>query len=634
MADAYFDAKCRCGMRPSDSGCELVGRVKRTVRLSQSVVPFGVGSIYDIFGESFAACDTSTWGPRGRPISSIALRQQLGVEGLRVAPSIEELYAGVPFVRFPAWLFCQRCRTLFRWSRRDERPDEPAICIACSGVRQLVPMRFVVACERGHLGDVPWHIWAHSGSKSGEVRCKSEVLEFRGRSAGGSGLASLQVLCKKCKTGRSLAGLTTKDSLTRLGIQCLGTQPWQLRAAGESCEADPQVVQRGASNVYFADVVSALEIPTAEGLAKFDELRLKIENHGCFQALRYCFEQTGIKALSQPMGEGLLQAISNDLQVSKAQVIAVLTNDDEEKPDGDHVGREWIALTTPQPIEMDPRASFITRQSALAPDSHAEASTIQSALERVTLVTRLKEIRALRSFCRLDPGNRQLRPDLSSFDDEARIRWVPAIEVYGEGIFLSFQEAVVRPWEGMPAVIKRVKKLQQNLAGSVLGRSIVKQRLGHDTISARFILLHTLAHLLIRELCFECGYSSASLRERIYSRVSPEGAQAGFLIYTAAGDAEGTLGGLVRQGQPPRLLRALMKAIEGARWCSADPICRESDGQGYDDTNLAACHACCLLPETSCVTGNMLLDRSLVIDNSEGGGFFTDMAAAGTLLHV
>jgi hypothetical protein len=390
-------------------------------------------------------------------------------------------------------------------------------------------------------------------------------------------------------------------------------------------------VQRGASNIYFADVASALEIPIADGFGAFDDLRTAVEGHPAYNMLRHIIDEQGSSALSGPMAVGMLTMMSNELAVPIEHITTIVTGKVADPLDPDHASREWLALTSPQTGEQDPKSPFITRHVSLSEDEISDPwlSTVDRSIKHVVLVTRLKEVRALRSFSRLDPLNRALRPDLTpALDTAPKVSWAPAVEVFGEGIFLSFDEIAMNSWESSPVVRKRVTKLQSNLNSSGLGKSILRQRLGRETVSARFIFLHTLAHILIRELCFECGYSSASIRERIYSEQGASGPQAGILIFTAAGDAEGTLGGLVRQGRAPRLLRSIAKALESGIWCSADPICQESNGQGYDDTNLAACHACSLLPETSCVTGNMLLDRSLVIDRGErSSGFFTDPAS-------
>ena len=142
------------------------------------------------------------------------------------------------------------------------------------------------------------------------------------------------------------------------------------------------------------------------------------------------------------------------------------------------------------------------------------------------------------------------------------------------------------------------------------------------------MLLHTLAHVLINQLAFDCGYGSASLRERLYCDISDkEHPMQGILIYTASGDSEGTMGGLVRQGRSGRFESTLKRALQHAAWCSSDPVCIETTGQGADSANLAACHGCCLLPETSCEEGNRLLDRGLLVGTPKDKplGFFSDL---------
>jgi hypothetical protein len=201
--------------------------------------------------------------------------------------------------------------------------------------------------------------------------------------------------------------------------------------------------------------------------------------------------------------------------------------------------------------------------------------------------------------------------------------WLPAYMVFGEGIFLTLDEELLRQWESQQAIQDRVTPLIINYTAHRRAR-----HLRHRHIGARYILLHTLAHLLINRLTYECGYSSAALRERIYVSENSIAPMAGILIYTAAGDAEGTLGGLVRMGSPGRLEPLLEHALAGSQWCSADPVCMEmgtSGGQGPGSMNLAACHGCCLIPETACEEFNCLLDRGLVIGtfDNQAIGFFS-----------
>jgi hypothetical protein len=133
----------------------------------------------------------------------------------------------------------------------------------------------------------------------------------------------------------------------------------------------------------------------------------------------------------------------------------------------------------------------------------------------------------------------------------------------------------------------------------------------------RYVLLHTFAHAMIRELALECGYSAAGIAERVYAR-SGDDPMAGVLLYTAAPDSEGTLGGLVSLGQRDRLGQLIDQALNAARLCSSDPLCAEHDPRDRRVLYGAACHACLLAAETSCERGNHYLDRRLLVDTFAG----------------
>jgi hypothetical protein len=199
--------------------------------------------------------------------------------------------------------------------------------------------------------------------------------------------------------------------------------------------------------------------------------------------------------------------------------------------------------------------------------------------------------------------------------------WLPAAVVRGEGIFLRFDEERLANWDKEFGALhrERLRQVNRNLQAQAARRQIHV-----DDASPVLVLMHTFAHVLISQLVFDCGYGSSSLRERIYfSDTQPQ--MSGILIYTAAGDSEGTMGGLVRMGEPEQLDRTIARALDRARWCSSDPVCIESTGQGPDNCNLAACHSCGLLPETSCEMQNRLLDRGMLIGdlNRPEIGFFS-----------
>jgi hypothetical protein len=241
----------------------------------------------------------------------------------------------------------------------------------------------------------------------------------------------------------------------------------------------------------------------------------------------------------------------------------------------------------------------------------------------VNLVERLRETRAFYGFDRLeqntDPLNgmpdsalRQLFREPPAQQQE---RWLPVVEVFGEGIYLELREERIIEWQSAQAAwlsdrlddgfITRIAEIYQTLPP--IGAA-------NRNWASRYLLVHTLAHILINQLVFECGYSTASLRERIFVSADQNAPMAALLIYTAAGDSDGTLGGLVRLGRPERFGPLMPRALSRASWCSADPVCSEHlGGQGSRLANLAACHACVLLPETSCETINQGLDRAMVV---------------------
>jgi hypothetical protein len=214
---------------------------------------------------------------------------------------------------------------------------------------------------------------------------------------------------------------------------------------------------------------------------------------------------------------------------------------------------------------------------------------------------------ALRGFRRRSAESALIRADLGP--DQKRRHVYPAIELFGEGIFLRFAEDELAQWEAQPSVQARAGILVKRRTGTPWASRL-------DVPEPRYVALHTLSHLLIRRLAFASGYASASLQERIYANSDRQDKTAGILIYTAAGDAQGTLGGLVRLGQPQKLIPLIISALDDADVCSNDPVCIESDRQGSSHLNLSACHGCSLVSETSCETGNRLLDRQLVL----GGG--------------
>src|SRR5581483_1952408 len=258
---------------------------------------------------------------------------------------------------------------------------------------------------------------------------------------------------------------------------------------------------------------------------------------------------------------------------------------------------EYLALLNGRPEEGKDQ-QFV---SVRAPEMPAE---VDEYVERVMLVKKLREVRVLESFSRITPprsGPGAPAPPLA--DDPPG--WLPAIEVNGEGVFLTLNPQRLAAWEVSGRVRQRVARINENYRN----RFTVVGAIPDRVVTPRLVLIHTLAHALIDQWALDSGYPASSLRERLY--VSED--MAGLLLYTATSDSAGSLGGVVAEAQPARLASSLAELAARCSWCSADPLCVESGPTGVDGLNLAACHACCLLPEVSCEEMNLLLDRALLV---------------------
>jgi hypothetical protein len=236
----------------------------------------------------------------------------------------------------------------------------------------------------------------------------------------------------------------------------------------------------------------------------------------------------------------------------------------------------------------------------------------QGLLENVVQVERLREVQASLGFTRIDsPGYGDPQPRHCAPLSTARIGWVPAVERRGEGIFLQFHEGLIADWCQQVDQHPDVVALRE-----AYGRWRDNRDLERDSAFpvARYLFVHTLSHLLLREIALECGYSSASIRERLYVGL-PDQPTAGVLLSTAASDSEGTLGGLVALGEARFLGRLIDQAIDHAATCSSDPLCAERIPEApSDQLHAAACHACLFISETSCEAGNRWLHRGAVVD--------------------
>lgn len=600
-------------------------KIRHDLRLSETVSPFGVGAIVDIRGESLIAPDTSWWDRKVAPeIRCDRLVDRLVQGGrprpvLRRAPShaakAGQDTASLPYWRFPAWRFCERCLKLSKLTTIDKGRFRNQC--GCGGA--LVPMRYVAVCKAGsHVQDVPWFMWTHRGHDAGateEVRvCRAyKELRFEHSRTRGEGLASLRVVCDGCGRSRPLSDLIGAGALHRDGILCEGRQPWEPEdSVVEPCNEHLVAVQRGATGNYIAERVSALDIP--EEKTRSEELSATIQAHAYFQRL--------VDDNGGPKSEMIAGWIAEEVGVNADTVLSIAGGEERSADGGIHVLKdgEWAAFVEKIVNGKDREVSHFVVDGWPHTSITSEPSELRDLIAGIGQVHRVREVRALKGFRRHSPNASFISADLGQDPKQRPV--YPSLELFGEGIFLQFNEEKLQAWEARPDVQARAHILMDRCEQLEWARSRL------DVPEPRFIALHTIAHILIRRLAFASGYSSAALQERIYASTERPDHTAGILVYTAAGDAQGTLGGLVRLGDPNRLIPLLIAALGDADVCSNDPVCIGSDRQGSSQLNLSACHGCTLVSETSCETGNRLLDRQLVLGGSEVRGLLQEVLPA------
>lgn len=588
------------------------------LRRSQIITTYGPGAIIDFRAGghggapvSAVAAGLDQWDERAEPaglshpqtIFEPRLQQQLKVDGFRLPPVTPQAAPGQPVrhggslvaVRFPEWLQCPECHRITTTRKWNCDPGDPALyCGACTarapGGRRIhvVPVRFITACENGHLDEFPWHSWI--GHTEGCSNKGDLILE----GTGSAGLSGLVIRCSACGNSRSMEGCFRKDALQ--GFRCRGRRPW-LAAGNENCDLTPRVLQRGASNLYFPVIVSALDIPPWSdriqrrlGVYWEDLVRTRPDER---------LKLIELLGLAEKLGGMTSQEVLEEVN----QRIAILENQER----GDLRWEEYLQLTRTERTSLGEDTEFEIRPEVVPPE-------LGHWLGAVVRVTRLREVRALLSFTRIRPpaGPEEVGGTARFAAIQVQRRnWLPAVEVRGEGIFLRLNPTTLASWESLEDVKKRAGKVDE-----IYSREW-ERRYGTDEkpsrrITPRLLLLHSLAHALIRQLSLECGYSTASLRERIYED-SGDRDMAGILVYTATPDSDGTLGGLARQGRPRRVNELFESTLRSIEWCSSDPLCITGVLSFSEPLNPAACHSCMLAPETSCEEFNRLLDRALLV---------------------
>lgn len=623
------------------------------VRRSQLISPFGVGSMVVVpGGTSLIITGLDMWYEPKMTNSKIdveefkvyewRLQKMLGVDHFRLPPDHRETFwnqgvvnAGltIPALRFPTWHFCPSCRLLHSFPSHASGIRGKLKCPECEKNkknRYMSQVRFIAMCDSGHIQDFPWREWVH---RQENPKCTENMRLI---SMGSATLGGQMVRCG-CGLQRSLNGITTSspDRTTFISKSlldnnelylCPGRKTWLGEDAQEKCSSHLRGSLRNASNLYFAQIASSIYIPITEDPA-LTQLENLLQNPPISTLI----------SIFRDIGNPGVDKMVESIKKKEPHLVADYSDDQIGASLNAVLGLNQSAISVNEPQEDEQTAFRRAEYEILKTERNDEFLKIRKAkmrdyshgleqyFSKIMHVNKMRETRVLAGFTRVFSENTQGREQRQAMmwkNMPNNERWLPAYTVSGEGLFFEFNEDRLSSWEKRSDIVKRINPLTQ--------RSSELEKVFHihqREISARFVLIHTFSHLLMNRLTFECGYSSAALRERIYVSNSPQSPMCGVLIYTADGDSEGTMGGLVRMGKPGNLEPVIIKAIENAKWCSADPICMEignGSGQGPNSCNLAACHNCALVPETACEEFNRFLDRGVVVGDFEEtiSGFF------------
>ncbi|MCB9385174.1 MAG: DUF1998 domain-containing protein [Bryobacterales bacterium] len=471
--------------------------------------------------------------------------------------------------------------------------------------RPVVPIRFVRACPNGHIGDIDWYVFVHQGQSDCKDLKRQLYLDERGTSGD---LTEVWIRCE-CGQERSVAQAARLQNRA-LGF-CDGARPWLGPAMGESCNEPNRLLVRTASNAYFPQTLSVISLPERR-----ETIQQAVSAAWDFLEAAESAEDVARERRKSKVREALEGVTDEEVWTEIETRRGVLSADEGSVKS---VELETLTQASEEIGQDRPEGLFYARA---LPASTWSGKPWMESVERVVLVHRLREVVSLVGFTRFE----SISPDTEGeLDINVRraalardVSWVPAVENKGEGFFIQFKSSAIDEWARRPSVANRSVALMTGF------RAWQREHQGsrRDFPGPRYVLLHTLSHMLLTAVSLRCGYPASSIRERVYA--IPEIGY-GILLYTGSSDAEGTLGGLVDAGR--NIHEALRDALENTQLCSNDPVCAQHEpGNPHERRYLhgAACHGCLLIAETSCEQQNDFLDRALVVRTvtEEGAEFF------------
>ena len=530
---------------------------------------------------------------------------------------------------FSKWFYCPRCNRFAeynemkrRWTGAGKKIEyfNPPKCTNLDCKEEVLEqIRFVMTCKDGHIHDIPWKHWntflpedhtdIEDDNAEDEISnikpqgpqidlsrtcCQSQDLRYE-ISKENTELTGIRVVCKFCKNVRTLKGVFNYQT------DCFGKKYWlgmtNGKWADEECKQKTKVVVKTSNSVYYANSLSSIYIPEMQSPIT-SEVRVEIDN-------------------LLDSGEFTTEEIIKNISITKKISKDILRNYLET----------GNVTFIPDIVFRETEYNYLLKGEQ--PENNQlkfrllYCSTQIFGIEKLVKLDKLKKITVQTSFTRQEPIDVDsiLQEDNIFYQDynvkrqsvsknNFETKMLPGIESFGEGILFVLDKEKLNRWEFQKDVLERTKIIRENANNS----SWQYHKIIARTLTPRKVLIHTLSHLLIRELEYVCGYPASSLQERLYVSDTMHG----FLI-SAFDGTDGYLGGLSNLcNDLDKLNEIIQSAINRANDCSSDPICMDSEGQGVSQLNLAACHSCSLVPEVTCELSNLFLDRKLLVNQTFG----------------
>jgi len=500
----------------------------------------------------------------------------------------------------------------------------------------LVQIPILLICKNGHISDMPWYNLFCAGidGKRKELSNESgfDLFDYECKDCDEGGEHELQWIenrnsseswgilkCKKCGKTYSLEGIMN------IKPYCKGETPWngigtksnvQCKASNGT-RSTMQMALVTSNSIYYADSFSSLYIPSCYlpaitlspasqrvlDLLNTKWYRKALESNPLIEKESF-WHSIDVNEKADDAGFSLSE---RDVQIIKDRFLQTLEQEKDSR----------------EQYRYDEYKVFSNYDKSLNGSQTLEFSDIELPEELVPFFKKIQQVNILAltttqlGFSRVSLPS-PMRKDGIVIREEGQhiynepvenVFTLPANQTFGEGLFFEFEREAINSWM---IEFEDIFKERFDQPYGELGKSLKEEMEQYGV--PMFYLLHTFSHIILKELEFSCGYPTASLHERLYY----SDRMCGVLIYTTDG-SEGSMGGLVWQGQPRLISRIIKTALTRAEECSSDPLCWENDEQ----LNLSACFSCCLVSETSCEQRNLGLDRRTLVD--EEFGFFKNL---------